>query len=72
MKGAKVLIRNNRNPLLAAEFGSSVSRAQQRPDKDGVRLELKLKAKVSPTYLLVRRGNGAVLEVTVPPVPAAN
>jgi len=71
MKGTKVGIRNNRNPLLAAEFGSAVSRAQLVPEKDGVRLVLNLKADVKTTHRLVRLGKGAVLEVSVPPLPAA-
>lgn len=71
MKGARVVIRNNRNPLLASEFDSSVSRAQLRPEKDGVRLVLSLKAPVKPTYRVVRQGKGAVLEVEVPAPPNA-
>jgi hypothetical protein len=68
MKGAEVRIRNNRNPLPLDQFGSVLSRAQLVPEKDGVRLVLKLRADVKLSHRLVRQGKGAVLEVDAPPL----
>ncbi len=70
MKGATVVVRNNKNPLVATEFDSSVARVQLVPEKDAVRLVVRLKADVKPTHRVVRQGRGAVLEVQVPPAPA--
>jgi OmpA-OmpF porin, OOP family len=72
MKGAQVLIRNNRNPLIASEFDSAVTRAALLRDKDGVKLVLRLKAQVKLSHRLMRVGKGAVLEVDVPPPPPAS
>jgi OOP family OmpA-OmpF porin len=71
MKGATVSLKNNRNPLVASEFDANVARAQLLPEKGAVRLVVRLKAAVKPTYRMVRAGKGASLEVSIPPPPAA-
>jgi hypothetical protein len=71
LKGARVVKKNNFNPLPAAAFGSALARAQLLPDKAGVRLVLSLRTRVKLSHRLVRQGRGAVLEVNIP-APGTN
>ena len=64
--GARVPLKNNRNPLLLRDFSSSASSAVLVPDKNAVRLVVTLREKVSPTHRMVERGKGAVLEIELP------
>lgn len=64
--GARVPLRNNRNPLLLRDFNSSALSAVLVPDKKAVRLVVTLRASVSPTHKLQARGAGAVLEIELP------
>jgi hypothetical protein len=64
--GAKVPLKNNRNPLLLGYFNSSASAARLVSDKKAVRLVITLRDKVSPTHRMVARGKGAALEVELP------
>lgn len=77
--GATVPLRNNKNPLLLRDFSSSALSAQLVSDKPGhrakqrgkqpasVRLVITLRGNVSPSYRMVPRARGAVLEVELPP-----
>jgi hypothetical protein len=64
--GATVPLKNNKNPLLLREFGSSALSAVLVPDKKGVRLVITLRSAVSPTHRMVARGKGATLEIELP------
>jgi hypothetical protein len=68
--GARVPLRNNRNPLLLRDFSSSAITAVLVPDKKAVRLVITLRSAVTPTHRMVARGKGAVLEVELPAPPA--
>jgi hypothetical protein len=67
--GARVPLRNNKNPLLLRDFVSSALSAVLVPDKQAVRLVVTLRANVKPTHRLVARGKGAVLEIELPSPP---
>jgi hypothetical protein len=70
LMGARVPLRNNRNPLLLRDFSSSATSAVLVPDKKAVRLVITLRSAVTPTHRMIARGKGAVLEVELP-APAA-
>jgi hypothetical protein len=67
--GARVPLKNNKNPLLLGDFNSSATTARLVPDKKAVRLVITLRGKVSPSHRVVARGKGAALEVELPPPP---
>lgn len=71
LENTRVPNRNNRNPLLAAEFPSIVSRARLVPRKKAVELEIVLKADVEPQEQLVQRDGESVLEIRLPKLPPA-
>lgn len=66
--GARVPLKNNRNPLLLSHFNSSATSAKLVADKKhkAVRLVVTLRGNVSPTHRMVARGKGAALEVELP------
>ena len=79
--GASVPLKNNRNPLLLRDFNTSALSAILVVDAPGkgrrktktkttpaVRLVISLRGAASPSYRMVPRGKGAVLEVELPPV----
>lgn len=70
--GARVPLRNNRNPLYLRDFSSSALSAVLVPDKKNkaVKLVITLRGNVQPTHRISARGKGAVLEVELPPLPA--
>lgn len=68
--GARVPLRNNRNPLNLRDFSSSALSAQLVPDKNAVKLVITLRGNVQPTHRITSRGKGAVLEVELPALPA--
>ncbi len=79
--GASVPFKNNRNPLLLRDFNISALSATLVADPHGknrrktktaaaVRLVISMRGAASPTYRMVQRGTGAVLEVELPPVSA--
>ncbi|HVY28469.1 MAG TPA: hypothetical protein VHB79_18060 [Polyangiaceae bacterium] len=72
MLGARVPLRNNRNPLNLRDFSSSASNAVLIFDKKAhaVKLVITLRGNVQPTHRITARGKGAVLEVELPPLPA--
>jgi hypothetical protein len=79
--GAKVPLRNNRNPLLLRDFKSNALSAVlvvDKPSRDrkkrahpqpSVRLVLTLRGAASPSFRMVPRGKGAALEVELEPAP---
>jgi len=69
--GARVPLRNNRNPLNLKDFSSSAMSAVLVPDKKAhaVKLVITLRGNVQPTHRITARGKGAVLEVELPPLP---
>jgi hypothetical protein len=75
--GAQVPLRNNTNPLLLSEFGSSAISAQLVRDKakrgkpPSVRLVVNLRSDIKPTHRVVQRGKGAALEIQLPAASAA-
>ncbi len=74
--GARVPLKNNKNPLLLRDFKSSAMSAVLVPEARGkgrhkskqqaVRLVIELRGDASPAYRMVQRGRGAVLEVDLP------
>lgn len=68
--GARVPLRNNRNPLYLRDFSSSALSAVLVPDKNAVKLVVTLRGDVQPTHRITARGKGAVLEIELPPLPA--
>lgn len=77
--GANVPLRNNRNPLLLRDFGSSATSAQlvrdkakrgKRGEPQSVRLVVTLRSDVAPTHRMVSRGKGAALEIELPAASA--
>jgi hypothetical protein len=65
--GARVPLKNNKNPLLLRHFNSSAVSAALVSDKKSVRLVITLRGGVSPTHRMVARARGAALEVELPP-----
>lgn len=65
--GAKVHLRNNKNPLNAQFFNSNVVRAKLDDTKKGVRVRISLRSDVQPEHKMVSQGSGAVLRIDVPP-----
>lgn len=68
MIGARVPLRNNRNPLNLRDFSSSALSAVLVPEKNAVKLVVTLRGNVQPTHKITPRGKGAVLEVELPPL----
>ncbi len=70
LKGARITIRNNRNPLLAKHFASNVLSATLVPEKDAVSLVVKLRKEAALTHRMVEQAGGAAtLYVDVPKAP---
>lgn len=66
LPGARVTLRNNRNPLLATHFHSIVESAKLAPDgKKGVKLVIRLRGDADTTARIVKHEMGATLEVEV-------
>jgi hypothetical protein len=79
--GATVPLKNNKNPLLLADFNGSALSARLVPDKpargraakhrghqpSAVRLVITLRGNVAPSHRMLARGKGAVFEVELPP-----
>jgi hypothetical protein len=75
--GAKVPLKNNRNPLLLRDFNSSALSAvlvvdnprknRKKHAQSSVRLVLTLRGAASPSFRMVSRGKGAALEVELGP-----
>ena len=72
LMGARVPLRNNRNPLYLRDFSSSALSAVLVQDKKNkaVKLVITLRGNVQPTHHISARGKGAVLEVELPALPA--
>lgn len=83
LEGARVALKNNKNPLLTGAFATNLLSARlvvpKAPRKKGrgkpqdaearhVDLVLKLRSGVTPSYAISERPGGAVLEITIPAV----
>jgi hypothetical protein len=66
MLGARVPLKNNKNPLLLRDFGASALSAVLVPDKQAVRLVITLREAITPSHRTVQRGQGVALEVELP------
>ncbi|MFZ5890376.1 MAG: hypothetical protein ACOY0T_04840 [Myxococcota bacterium] len=84
LEGARVALKNNKNPLLTQGFDTNLLSARlvvpKAPRKKGARkaseapashvdLVLNLRSGVTPTHVMSERPGGAVLEITIPAVP---
>lgn len=67
LPGTVVLLRNNKNPLLATHFESIVTEARLTEQPRATELRLKLREDVETTARVVDSVDGAVLEVEVRP-----
>jgi len=82
--GARVPLKNNKNPLLLRDFGASALSAVLVPsapvkksrgaktEAHSVRLVVTLRGNASPTHRMVARGKGAALEIELPPAAAGS
>jgi hypothetical protein len=82
--GARVPLRNNKNPLLLQDFGVSALKAvlvteksahgkhakarSKAKDSGSVKLVITMRGAAAPTFRMVAHGRGAALEVELPPV----
>ncbi len=67
LKGARILKRNNRNPLVTVHFNTPVERAQLATQGKDVILRIKLRASSTPTWKVVNDDNGQpTLQVDFP------
>lgn len=76
LKGAVVRLKNNQNPLLTSAFVTNLLSARLAPIREGkrgaktkdagVRLILKLRRPVTPSFAFVERDQGVALEVSIP------
>ena len=71
LKGTRVTLRNNRNPLLANHFHSVVESAQLVPQGKNVKLVIRLRGEADASARVVRQEQGATLHVEVTTTPAA-
>jgi len=77
--GASVPLKNNNNPLLLRDFASSAltavlvpggrGKAKRKGEEPSVRLVVTLRGGATPTHRIVPHGNGAALEIDLPPAP---
>jgi hypothetical protein len=63
LQGARVQIRNNRNPLLAEHFGTVVKSARLLPSGKNVDLVIELSGPATPQARVVQESRGATLQV---------
>ena len=68
LRGAKVVVKNNKNPLITKDFVSPVMVARLVPEKEGVVLHVELREVVTPTHRVSRHPDGSItLHVDFPP-----
>jgi hypothetical protein len=60
LRGAKVVVKNNKNPLITKEFVSPVMVARLVSEKEGVVLRVELREAVTPTHRVSRHPDGSV------------
>ncbi len=65
LSGTKVMLKNNKNPLLTEHFGTAVESVRLVPDKKDVKLVIQLKRDATLTSQVVTETDGAVLYVDV-------
>ena len=67
LKGAKVALRNNKNPLVTVHFNTPVTSARLRPAGSDLDLIVDLRADVTPTWKLSpAKDNTAILQIDFP------
>jgi hypothetical protein len=66
IKGAKIELRNNKNPLRAEYFSSNVMSSKLDDSKDGARLEIQLRSPVTPVSEMIRHSGGVILRIEIP------
>lgn len=67
LKGARVDVKNNKNPLRAEYFQSNVMRTQLFDGETGVELKIGLRKAATPVHKMFRYSGGAILRVDIPP-----
>ncbi len=73
LPGARITIKNNRNPLLAQHFSSNVVSAEIVPSKEGVTVVVKLRQPLELSPQVVDQAGGAsTLRVEIPAAPTAS
>jgi hypothetical protein len=60
LRGAKVVAKNNKNPLITKEFVSPVMVARLLSEKEGVVLRVELREAVAPTHRVSRHPDGSI------------
>jgi hypothetical protein len=67
LPGARITVRNNKNPLLAQHFSTNVVSAEIQPSKTGVTVVLKLRQAVALDAQLIDQAGGAsTVRVDIP------
>lgn len=67
IQGARVHLRNNKNPLQAQYFKTMVVRAKLDDVREGVRLRVDVRSDIEPAHRIVQEGQRAVLRIDFPP-----
>lgn len=67
MEGARVHLKNNKNPLRAEYFRSNVVRAKLDDVEEGVRLRVVTRSEVAPRHTMEQYGTTTVLRIDFPP-----
>lgn len=66
IKGAKIELRNNKNPLRAEYFSSNVVSSKLDDSKEGAVLEIQLRNAVTPVSQMIRHSGGVFLRIDIP------
>ncbi len=67
LPGARITVKNNKNPLLAQHFSTNVVSAEIQPSKEGVTVVLKLRQAVAVEPQLIDQAGGAsTVRVDIP------
>ena len=69
IKGAKIELSNNKNPLRAEYFSSNVVSSKLDDSKEGARLEIQLRNAVTPVSQMIRHSGGVILRIDIPAPP---
>jgi hypothetical protein len=71
LKQSRVLLKNNKNPLITQYFPSPVSQARLVTSKDDTQLVIELRENTTPNHRVVTRGDGTVSFQVDFPAPGA-
>jgi hypothetical protein len=73
LPGARITVKNNKNPLLAQHFSTNVMSAEIQPSKEGVTVVLKLRQAVALEPQLIDQAGGAsTVRVDIPALTNAS